>query len=614
MGLNVRRLLVGSPLETSQAVHERLSKVKALAVFSSDALSSVAYATEEMLLVLVLAGTGALALSWPIALAIATLLVIVATSYYQGIHAYPSGGGAYIISKENLGVMFGLVAGAALLIDYILTVAVSVSAGVAAITSAVPSLYDHRVALGILFIVLITWGNLRGVRESGTIFAIPTYLFIVSFLMMIGTGLARAMTGQIIRAPVRETIEPTHALTLFLILRAFSSGCTALTGIEAISNGVMAFKPPEARNASRTLAAMATLLVTMFLGITWLSRAYGIVPVEGETVVSQLARAIFGDGSPFYFLVQATTAFILILAANTSFNGFPRLASLMARDRFLPRQLTNLGDRLVFSNGILILGGMAAALLALFGGSTHALIPLYAVGVFLSFTLAQVGLVRHSLREREPGWRRNIIINGTGAVATGVVLLVIAITKFIHGAWIVIVLMPMLVRMFQAIHHHYQMVRRQLSIRTPDIPLPQPVRHHRVIVPISGVHRGTLKALHYARSLSDDVTAVMVDVEPEQTQRVREQWEELNCSVPLVVLPSPYRSVQGPLIRYIDQVSASLGKGDTLTIVLPEFVPKRSWHYLLHNQTALLLKATLLYRRTEHNEVIVDVPYYLYEG
>ncbi len=613
MGVNVRRLLVGSPLETSQAVHERLTKVKALAVFSSDALSSVAYATEEILLVLVLAGTGALALSWPIALAIAALLTIVATSYYQGIHAYPSGGGAYIISKENLGIMFGLVAGAALLIDYVLTVAVSVSAGVAAITSAVPALYDHRVSLGVFFIMLITWGNLRGVRESGTIFAIPTYLFIVSFLMMIGTGLAKAATGHASLPPVRETVQPVQALTMFLVLRAFSSGCTALTGIEAISNGVMAFEPPEDRNASHTLAAMAVLLVTMFLGITWLARTYGIVPVEGETVVSQLARTIFGNGSPLYYLIQATTAFILVLAANTSFNGFPRLASLMAVDRFLPRQLANLGDRLVFSNGILILGGVAALLLALFRGSTHALIPLYAVGVFLSFTLAQAGLVRHSLRLRESGWQRDVVINGIGAVATGVVLVVIAATKFAHGAWIVVLLIPLMVRVFLAIRHHYELVRRQLSIKTPDLPLPQPVRRHRVIVPISGVHRGTLKALHYAQSVSDDVTAVMVDVEPERTERVRERWNQLNTPVPLVVLPSPYRSVQGPLLSYIDQVSASLEKGDALTIVLPEFVPRRSWHYLLHNQTALMLKAALLYRRTEHNEIIVDVPYYLYE-
>lgn len=614
MGLNVRRLLVGNPLETSQAVHERLTKVKALAVFSSDALSSVAYATEEILLVLILAGTGALSLSWPIALAIATLLVIVATSYYQGIHAYPSGGGAYIISKENLGKLPGLIAGAALLIDYVLTVAVSISAGVAAITSAVPTLFEHRVALGIFFILLITWGNLRGVRESGTIFSIPTYLFIFSFLTMIATGVVRAVSGHVEPVQVADAIaQPTQMLSLFLILRAFSSGCTALTGIEAISNGVTAFKPPEAENASRTLAVMAALLVTMFLGITWLARLYHIVPVEHETVISQLARAIFGSGHPFYYVIQATTAFILVLAANTSFNGFPRLASMMAQDRFLPRQLANLGDRLVFSNGIIILGFLAALLVILFHGSTHALIPLYAVGVFLSFTLAQAGLVRHSYRHRPRGWQRNIIINGVGAIATGIVLMVIAVTKFIHGAWIVIILIPLLVRMFQAIERHYALVRRQLSLLTPDLPLPQPVKHHRVIVPVSGAHRGTLKALHYARSISDDVVAVMVDVDAERTKRTQEQWELMQCQVPLVVLPSPYRSVQEPLMKYIDEQSKTLGKGDTLTIVLPEFVPKHSWEHLLHNQTALLLKTALLYRRTEHNEVIIDVPYYLYE-
>ncbi|MCD6290517.1 MAG: APC family permease [Anaerolineae bacterium] len=612
MGASIRRLLVGSPLETSQAVHERLTKVKALAVFSSDALSSVAYATEEILLVLMLAGSSALSLSWPIAVAIAILLAIVATSYYQGIHAYPSGGGAYIISRENLGTLAGLVAGAALLIDYVLTVAVSVSAGVAAITSAAPALYAHRVGLGVLFILLVTWGNLRGVRESGTIFAIPTYLFIISFLTMIGTGLFKYVAGQATPLPSTEAIQPVQPLTLFLLLRAFSSGCTALTGIEAISNGVMAFKPPEARNASRTLAAMAVLLVTMFLGITWLARAYGIIPKESETVVSQLARTIFGYESSLYYLIQATTAFILILAANTSFNGFPRLASLMAQDRFLPRQLANLGDRLVFSNGIVILGAIAAALLALFGGSTHALIPLYAVGVFLSFTLAQAGLVRHSLRERQSGWRHTAIINGIGAIATGVVLTIITATKFMHGAWIVVLLIPSMVCTFLTIHDHYEMVRRQLSIHTPD-PLPRPVRRHRAIMPISGVHRGTLKALYYAQSVTDDVTAVVVDVDPEQTRRIREQWEEIGTKVPLVVLPSPYRSVQEPLMEYIDQVSASLDKGDVLTIILPEFVPRKAWHHLLHNQTALLLKAALIYRRTKHNEVVVDVPYYLHE-
>jgi len=462
----IRRLLLGSPLPTAEEVHQRLTKVKALAVFSSDALSSVAYATEEILLVLVVAGSAALGLSLPIALVIAGLLAIVATSYYQTIHGYPSGGGAYIVAYDNLGVWPGLTAAAALLIDYVLTVAVSITAGIAAITSAFPALFPFRVELCLLAIAGITWANLRGVRESGTLFAIPTYGFVFIFLTLIVVGLARLITGTLSPVPAQtiSVVGPgTQALTLFLILRAFASGCTALTGIEAISNGIPAFRKPEADNAGKTLMAMAALLTTMFLGITFLARSLGVVPVEDQTVVSQIGRHVFGHG-PLYLALQVATALILVLAANTSFADFPRLSAILARARYLPRQLTNLGDRLVFANGIIALAFLASSLVVLFGGQTHRLIPLYAVGVFLSFTLSQTGMVRHWYRERGRAWQWKAAVNGLGAVATGVVLGVIVASKFTHGAWIVVLLIPAFVWMFHTIKHHYVTLAEQLSL------------------------------------------------------------------------------------------------------------------------------------------------------
>ena len=605
----VKRILVGSPLPTTQAIHERLSKVKALAVFSSDALSSVAYATEEILWVLILAGSGALNLAWPIALVIATLLAIVATSYYQTIHAYPAGGGAYIVARENLGTMPSLIAGAALLIDYVLTVAVSVSAGVAAITSAFPALLEHRVALGLTFILFITLVNLRGVRESGAVFAVPTYLFIFSFVILIVSGLIKIVFQGI---PPHSTghIPPTQPLTLFLILRAFASGCTALTGVEAISDGVPAFKPPESDNAGRTLIWMASILISLFLGITFLSRWYGILPNHEETVVSQLARTIFDD-SPAYYAIQAATAMILILAANTSYSDFPRLASWMARDRFLPRQLSNLGDRLVFSNGIILLGLLAGTLIVLFHGETHRLIPLYAVGVFLSFTLSQSGMVSRWWRRRGKRWYIYLAINGLGALSTGVVLIIITSTKFIHGAWIVILLILILLFFFRAVKKHYTLIAEQLSLSgLKELPS---VKHQKVIIPISGVHRGVVTALRYAQSISDDVTAVYVSIDPEETAKVRAKWQQWGCGVPLIILDSPYRSILGPLLDFIEEIESQKGPDYMCTIVLPEFIPAKWWHHLLHNQTALLLKAALLYSRERGNllRVVINVPYYL---
>jgi amino acid transporter len=616
---SLRRILIGAPLPSERAIHERLSKIQALAVFSSDALSSVAYATEEILLVLVVAGSAALGLSLPIALVIAGLLAIVATSYYQTIHGYPSGGGAYIVAYDNLGVWPGLTAAAALLIDYVLTVAVSITAGIAAITSAFPALLPCRVELCLLAIAFIAWANLRGVRESGTLFAVPTYGFVTVFLALIVVGLVRLIAGTLSPAPAQ--IIPvaghgTQALTLFLIVRAFASGCTALTGVEAISNGIPAFQKPEADNAGKTLVTMAAILMTMFLGITFLARSLGVVPVEDQTVVSQIGRQVFGHG-PLYLALQAATALILVLAANTSFADFPRLSAILARDRYLPRQLTNLGDRLVFANGIIALAFLASSLVIIFGGQTHRLIPLYAVGVFLSFTLSQTGMVRHWHKEGGQGWQWKAAINGVGAVATGVVLLVIAASKFIHGAWIVILLIPAFVSVFRTFEHHYVTLAEQLSLEGlgPEEWVGMAShKTHKVVVPVSGIHRGTLVALRFARSLSKDVMAVVVDVEPQFTASVREKWPVWGHDVPLVILESPYRSTIGPLLTYLDEVDQREPERGLAVVVLPEFVPAQWWHHLLHNQTALLIKTVLTYRRgqTGKGRVIIDVPYHLH--
>ncbi len=617
MASYVRRLLFGSPLPTAAEVHQRLSKVMALAVFSSDALSSVAYATEEILLALIVAGPTALSYSLPISLTISAVLVIVAISYYQTIHGYPSGGGAYIVAYDNLGVWPGLTAAAALLIDYVLTVAVSITAGIAAITSAFPFLLPYRVLLCLLAILFIMWANLRGVRESGIMFSIPTYGFISIFLVLIGVGLVRLVMGHL--SPVSATAhtsDPTQPLTLFLILRAFASGCAALTGIEAISNGIPAFKKPEADNAGKTLIAMATLLTTMFLGITILARFLYVVPSENETVVSQIGKQVFGGG-PLYLALQFATMLILVLAANTSFADFPRLSAILARARYLPKQFTYLGDRLVFANGIIILAVLASGLIIVFGGQTHRLIPLYAVGVFLSFTLSQTGMVVHWWRKRGPGWEWKSVLNGIGAMATAVVLAVVVMTKFLHGAWIVTLLIPSCVWMFNIINGHYRDVARQLSLEglspTPWTDV-DPSNRLKIVVPISGVHRGSLAALHFARTMSNDVTAVAVDVEADATERVRTKWRVWGQDIPLVVLPSPFRSVVGPLLEYLEEVDRRDPERGLAVVVLAEFVPVRWWHYLLHNQTALALKRALLYQRGTmgKDRVVISVPYHLH--
>ncbi|HET8579121.1 MAG TPA: APC family permease [Methylomirabilota bacterium] len=600
----LKKLFVGSPLATAQARHERLSKTSALAVFSSDALSSVAYATEEILLVLILAGTMALGYSIPIGVAIVVLIAVVVSSYRQTILAYPGGGGAYIVTRDNLGTLPGLVAAGALLIDYVLTVAVSVAAGVAALTSAFPLLFGHRILIGVLFIALIATANLRGIRESGKLFALPTYLFIVSFTAMLAYGFVRWVLGWETPGPPTETqAGMAQDVTVFLILRAFSSGCAALTGVEAVSDGVIAFKPPEAKNARLVLAWLGIILITLFMGITFLARHYHVIPQETETVVSQLARQIFGSGL-MYYEIQAVTMLILVLAANTSFADFPRLSYFLARDGFIPRQFGTRGDRLVFSNGILILAGTAALLIVIFGGETHALIPLYAVGVFVSFTLSQASMVRRWLMRREEGWWWRWWLNAMGAATTGLVMLVIAATKFTHGAWIVVLLIPLLVAAFLTIRRHYGEVAGQLSLEGYGGPPPM---QHTVLVLVGDLHRGVIHALQYARTLSPSVKAVYVELDPDKTRRLEEKWGKWGMGVPLVVLSSPYRSLLAPFLEYLNHLLA-LGENHWVTIVIPEFVPARWWQHLLHNQTALLIKGSLLFRK---NVVVTDVPYHL---
>ena len=670
----IKRLFVGNPLRTEQAAHERLSKKTALAVFSSDALSSTAYATEEILLVLAVAAVFTQGQSFtyvvPISLGIAALLAIVAVSYRQTIHAYPSGGGAYIVAKENLGTTAGLVAGASLLVDYVLTVSVSIAAGVAAITSAAQGtrlawLDEHKVALCLGLVAFIALANLRGVRESGALFAAPTYVFLFSFLFMIGFGLfhylayggAAPHPGEELKLAEGYSLQP---LTLFLLLGAFSNGCAALTGIEAISNGVQAFKKPEAKNASQTLIWMAVLLTVMFLGTSVLAYFYHVHPKENETVISQFARIMFsGRVGWFYYVVQGATAAILVLAANTAFADFPRLSSLLARDRFLPRQFANRGDKLVFSNGIIILAVFAGLLVVAFGGDTSRLIPLYAVGVFLSFTLSQTGMIVHWLKERaalrdrelkrheesaawtapvvasqtaaaQPladagleseeihrsyfvtdevtapsNWKRSLVINAVGAVATFVVLCVFVATKFLHGAWIVVVVVPLLVLVFRAIHKHYLLVAKQLT--TEGLEQLHTLRHT-VIVPISGIHRGVIRALQYARSIRpDDVQAVYVEFDEEATAKLREKWERWGAGVRLVVLPSPYRELTRPLLRHINRL-ARAHDDSIVTVLIPEFVPAKWWQHLLHNQSSLLLKGSLLFKE---GVIVTSVPYHL---
>lgn len=667
---SLKRFLVGDPISTEQSQHERLNKKTALAVFSSDALSSVAYSTEAILLVLLAAGTIATGYLIPIVIGITALLGILALSYRQTIHAYPSGGGAYIVAKDNLGNSAGLVAGASLLVDYILTVAVSISAGVAAITSAVQGtrlewLQDHRVAICIILVIFIAFINLRGVRESGAIFAGPTYLFIFAMLALVGVGFFHYFaTGDVMPTPTADQVHFDQSVggimpggltgfaLVWLLMRAFAAGCTALTGVEAISNGIPAFKKPESKNASTTLTWMAVTMTVLIIGTGFLAYKINAHPLPDETLVSVMTRHTFGTGI-FYYFVQAATAAILVLAANTSFADFPRLSSLLAADRYLPRQFANRGDRFVFSNGIVLLAVFSIVLIVIFGGSEQAMLPLYALGVFLSFTLSQAGMVIHWTRARKAGearerilaqeeaerihmtedpsaathtrerlqalenaeggnWLSSMIINAAGAVITFIVFIVIAVTKFTHGAWAVIVLIPLIVFMFRAINKHYRMVAAQLSLDKAVQPAgDMPPRENYIIVPVGGIHRGIIPALKYARTLSGPanthVSAVYIEVNPANTEEVKRQWAIWGEDIPLCIVESPFRSVTTPLLHFINEQAKSRKRSIT-TVVLPEFVPRVWWQQLLHNQTTLLIKGRLLF---SPNIVVTSVPHHL---
>jgi amino acid transporter len=605
--VSLKRLLLGRPIPSHLAHHERLSRVTGLAVLSSDALSSVAYATDFILTTLLVAGVGAFKYAVPISLIIATLLAIVAFSYRQTIYAYPRGGGAYIVAKENIGATAGLIAAASLLVDYTLTVAVSISAGVLAITSAFPRLDVYRVELCLLFLALLTIGNLRGIRESGRIFAIPTYFFVATIGALIVAGLIRYVTGHV--TPIEAVVPPEagrQPMTTFLFLTAFANGCTAMTGVEAVSDGVPAFRPPESKNAAATLVTMATIGITMFVGITLLAHVYFVIPNAAESGVSQLGRAVFGGQNVPYYLLQAATTLILVLAANTAYADFPRLASIVSRDRHLPRQFMNQGDRLAFSNGILILALFAAILILAFRGDTQSLLPLYMIGVFVSFTLSQTGMVIHWRRSNDPRRHTSAMINGFGAVVTGIVLIIVAVTKTLEGAWIVLLLIPLIVAGFKATRRHYDHVAAQLTLRGYA---PQPRVHNTVLVPIGGVQRAVVEALRYAETLSDDVRAVYVDVDPIGTEAVKKDWATWGGRVRLVILASPYRSLMEPLLEYIEQVENERSN-DYVTVILPEFVPARWWQHLFHNQRALLIKGALLFRP---NTVVTSVPFHLLE-
>lgn len=623
--------LIGRPLSTADAGHQTIGKVVGLAVFASDALSSTAYATQEILVILAAAGTAAFGIVFPISIAIVILLGIVTISYEQTIHAYPDGGGAYIVARDNLGEFPALVAAASLLTDYILTVSVSIASGVAQITSAFPNLYDYRVPIAVAFIMFIMLINLRGVKESGTAFAIPTYFFVVMMFVTTGYGLFRLFfthtLGSVVNPPELEVLHGISQITPFLILHAFASGTTALTGVEAISNGITAFNEPRSKNAGITLIWMSLILGTLFIGISYISKEIGAIPSESETVISQFARTVYdGRGIMYLMLISATTV-ILIMAANTAFADFPRLSALAAKDGFLPRQLTYRGSRLVYSRGIVSLAVIASILLVIFRASVSLLIPLYAIGVFLSFSLSQGGMAlrwwkigklkegetkveRGSTLHYEKSWPIKMIINGFGAVCTAIVMLVFAVTKFADGAYVVLILIPILVGIFWMIHLHYKNLAQKLSLDNFGVIPPHTIRH-RVIMPVSGVHQGTLAGLRYARMLSDDVTAVHVVTEPADSEKVRQKWETWGEGVRMVMLDSPYRLFAEPLLEYIADIADQRQPGETITIVVPEFVSDNRISGALHTNTANLLRSQL---KNQHGIVITNVPYHVHEA
>jgi amino acid transporter len=625
----LRTWFIGRPLSTADAPHQTIGKVVGLAVFASDALSSTAYATQEILGVVAAAGTIAYGYLFPISLAIITLLAIVTISYEQTIHAYPGGGGAYIVARDNLGELPAQTAGAALLTDYILTVSVSISAGVAQIVSAYPDLFPYRVLIAVIAVFFIMLINLRGVKESGTAFAIPTYFFVVMMVFTVGFGIFRYFTGSlgmVLDPPHFEAKHVISVITPFILLHAFANGTTALTGVEAISNGITAFKEPRSKNAGVTLIWMSLILGSLFLGLSFLTGKVHAVFSEEETVISQLARTIYDGRGVLYLMLITGTTIILIMAANTAFADFPRLGALHAGDGFLPRQLTYRGSRLVYSRGIVSLAVIASILIIIFQASVTRLIPLYAIGVFLSFTLSQTGMARRwwkighlkegveivepgSTLKYESGWQYRMVINGFGAICTAIVMVVFAVTKFREGAWVVLILTPVLVAIFFSIHHHYKGLAKKLSLDNFGVMPPHTIRH-RVIMPVSGVHQGTLAALRYAQMLSDDVTAVHVTIEPKDAEKVRKKWETWGEGVRMVMLDSPYRLFLEPLLGYIADIAQQRQPGETLTIVVPEFISNSRVTAALHTNTADLLRSQL---KRQHGIVIINVPYHVHE-
>ena len=609
-----RAILFGRPLASEEEIGERLSKRKALAIFSSDAISSSAYATEEILRVLLLAGASALFLSLEVSIAITILLAVVSVSYRQVCRAYPSGGGAYVVAKTNLAPVLGLVAAAALLIDYVMTVSVSTAAAIAQIQSVVPAAYDYRILIAFTSISLITIANLRGLRESGNIFAVPTYLFVGLALTIVAIGLFHVIGGTVVPvAPQPDAVpfpDPPQALGILLLLKAFAGGSVALTGVEAIANGVPAFKPPESRNAANTMTAMSILLGVLFIGLTLFAVQYGLRPTlpGGASIVALAAETAFGKGSALFVIFAASTALILFLAANTSFNAFPRLAAILAEDGYMPRQFSFRGDRLAYSWGIVLLAAIAFLLLWAFGGDTHSLIPLYSVGVFVCFTLSQIGMVRHWWDERSSGWRWRAVVNASGAVLTAVVFAVVVSEKFWDGAYLVVILVPLLVGMMLFIHRQYASSRRELAVK-PDLVFLAPHREERVVVPIPGLNRSVIQAINVARSIDDDVRAVYITEDPESAVRLRADFERQLPGVPLVVVESPYRALVGPLLAYLDVLDAAWPPDQEPPItfvVIPEYVARNWWERILYNQAAKRLRSVLLGRpRT----VVVNVPY-----
>jgi amino acid transporter len=606
--------LIGRPLASDEEIGERLSKRLALPIFSSDAISSSAYATEEILRVLVVGGALAFVFSIEVAAAIAFLLAVVAISYRQLCRAFPNGGGAYAVARQELSPLLGLVAAAALLIDYVMTVAVSTSSAVEQLISINPDLNTVRIGIALTSIALITIGNLRGLRESGNIFAVPTYLFVGLALLIVAIGAVRIVGGEVTPLPPQPEAVPlgTETIGILLLLKAFASGSVALTGTEAIANGVPAFKPPEARNAANTLVVMAVLLAVLFIGITVVADAYQIVPSEegsgGPTVIALVATAAFGAGSPLFYVFQISTALILFLAANTSYNAFPRLAALLAADNYMPRQFSFRGDRLAFSWGIILLSLVAAALLVAFGGITTLLIPLYSVGVFVCFTLSQTGMVLHWRRHPEPGWRRRAGINALGAVLTAVVLGIVVFEKFAGGAWLVVILIPLLVGMMLFINRQYSASARELAVR-PDFIVQPPVREERSIVPVPTLNRAVVRAINVARSISDDVLAVYISDDPDKAAAMRKRWDHQVPGVPLVIVESPYRALAGPLVAYLNVLDLAWppGKPEPITfVVIPEYVARSWWERILYNQSARRLRTVLLGRP---HTVVVNVPF-----